>query len=163
MEIYAVPKGLNLKELFPLKRFKFTEITLSPDEKALLRRHGTALSALRDGIAIPFTPKQKHFVEVCKGLVEPNTKQERVWLKYISMLEDEKRLAELHREELRNSPEREKYLQSRFLGSVDTKEKAPNVPMRVKTGKDKNKKCPVCKGAGYDCQRCGGSGWIDRN
>jgi uncharacterized protein YifE (UPF0438 family) len=112
--LYPVTQDLNLKEKFQLKRFKFTEITLTISEKELLRKRGTVLREFYDGTLTPITPKQKHFVDVCKGNAEPDNEEERVWMKYVSMLKDEKRLEELHREELRNSPKRNEYLQSRY-------------------------------------------------
>jgi uncharacterized protein YifE (UPF0438 family) len=112
--LYPVTKDMDLKGKFQLKRFKFTESKLSPSEKELLRERGIVLHEFWDGTLNPITPKQKHFIEMCKGNAEPNNEEERVWLKYISMLENEKRLEATHREELKDSPKRKEYLQSRF-------------------------------------------------
>ncbi len=115
IELYQVPEGLNLRERYRLKRFKYTGIKFSGSEKVFLRKHGTAPNALWDGTMTPITQRQKHFVDACSGITDPNTEEERIWLKYVSMLSDEKRLADARRQELINSPEREEYIKSRLL------------------------------------------------
>lgn len=112
--LYRVTIDMDLNEKFQLRHFRFTDIRLSPSEKEILRKRGTVLREFGDGTLTPITPKQRHFVEVCKGTVEPDNEEEKVWLKYISMLKDEERLKAIHREELKVSPKQKEYLQSRF-------------------------------------------------
>jgi uncharacterized protein YifE (UPF0438 family) len=104
------------KEKFHVKpSFKFTRMILTGPEKRLLRRCGTRLQAFEEGRSISSSDEYKHFMEVCERNAEPITEEERVWLKYRTMLEDEKRLREQHRKELINSRERDEYIKSRFV------------------------------------------------
>ena len=53
------------------------------EETEILRTYGYWLAALMRGRIEPETLAQEHFVEVCKGKVEPHTQIERVWVRYI--------------------------------------------------------------------------------
>ena len=52
-----------------------------------LERYGDKLEELMNGVRLPKTPAQKRFIRVCKDEVEPETKYENVWWKYIKRLE----------------------------------------------------------------------------
>ena len=115
IEIIVNPEYLDLKEKFHIKPFKYTRVKLTGSEKSLLRRRGTRLQAFADRTASSNSTKYQHFMAVCDGKAEPNTNEERVWLKYRSMLEEEKKLKEKCRQELINSSNRDEYIHSRLL------------------------------------------------
>ncbi len=115
MEIISNPEYLDLKEKFHIKPFNYTKIKLTGPEKSLLRRRGTRLQAFAERTASSNSTKYQHFIEVCEGKAEPNTNEEHVWLKYRSMLEEEKNLKEKFRQELIHSSERDEYIHSRLL------------------------------------------------
>ena len=126
------------KEKFHVKpSFKFTSMKLTGQEKRLLQRCGKRFQAFEDGMSKSSSDEYKHFmkvlqefkegswissndryrqfIKVCENSAEPITKKERVWLKYQTMLEEEKRLKQQHEEELIRSPERDEYIKSRLV------------------------------------------------
>lgn len=107
--------SLNLKKRFDIKKFKYTKTRLTRHERILLRREGVKLQAFVEGAASSTSVEYKHFMKVCAHDADPETAEERMWVKYQSMLEDEKQLREAHRRELINSPERDEYMKSRFV------------------------------------------------
>jgi uncharacterized protein YifE (UPF0438 family) len=162
--IIAVNKDLDLKEEFPLKRLKHTEYNLTLKQRKILMKYGTQMQALMDGSITPLWAKGKHFVAMCKGLVEPADEYENIWKSYLLTLEEEKRLKEIYRVSLKNSQQRKEYLQRLFLGdecraSEDTPSKNVSKKKQASSNKVRTRKCPRCKGAGGDCPRCS-RGWI---
>jgi uncharacterized protein YifE (UPF0438 family) len=116
--------------------FKFTKMVLTDPEKDLLRRWGTQLKAfeekeptssgeayehfmrvlqLYEEESISSTDAYRQFMKLCKHDGARITEKERVWFKYRTMLEEEKRLKKQHEEEQKHSPEREEYIKSRLL------------------------------------------------
>lgn len=59
-------------------------------EYRLLLGYGAWMQALADDNIQPFTCAQEHFVQVAKGLRNPETKFERIWIKYCRRLQWEK-------------------------------------------------------------------------
>ena|SRR5258708_37867354 len=115
MEIISNPEYLDLKEKFHIKPFNYTKTKLTGPEKGLLRRRGTRLQAFAERTAISNSAKYQHFMEVCEGKAEPSNNEERVWIKYQSILEEERNLKEKFRQELIHSSERDGYMHSRLL------------------------------------------------
>jgi len=60
----------------------------SEDEKAILSEYGAWMQAMSSIEVEPVTDAQRHFVEVCAELVEPETAFEQVWFKYFKKLEN---------------------------------------------------------------------------
>ena len=60
-------------------------------EAQLLERHGSAFNELDLAKREPVTEEEIKFVEVCRGLKEPETEAERVWSKYMSRIKRPKR------------------------------------------------------------------------
>src|SRR5437899_794907 len=110
MEFWAVPLGMSTSEKFQLKKLKHTKYNLSREQQKRLRREGYIYYQLMDGTISPVTKKQNHFVDMCKGLVEPHDEWERIWKSYVATVEEEKRLEAIQRENLRQSPDVQKYL-----------------------------------------------------
>lgn len=160
---YQIPVNFNMREKFELKKLRHAEYSITWEEKRMIRRHGTKLQALMDGTILSTGAEDKHFVEVCKGKVEPTTKIERAWLSYLSTLEEEKKLEAIWLAQKKDSPEYEEYLKSRFLSGAgiagDTNRSAKS-PEQSKPKKNKDRKCPVCQAAMEDCWKCGGRGWL---
>lgn len=52
------------------------------DEEDILVRYGEWMSALEKGILKPITKAQRHFIEVCKNNMQPETEYEKIWMKY---------------------------------------------------------------------------------
>jgi uncharacterized protein YifE (UPF0438 family) len=169
MEIWKVPENVNFTEKFQLKKLKHTEYKLSWNQKIILRKNGTRYKELMDGIISPFSPTQRHFVDVCNGIVEPNNKFERIWKSYLSTLEEEKRLEEIHRAKLRESPRNKEHLKALCFADDDRiLDNAPinNLKEQNDISEDHTRKCPSCRGSGMkgdgdNCNRCDGWGWID--
>jgi len=57
------------------------------DELEMLKRHGTQFERLMKGERLPETAAQERFIGVCKNEVEPETKHEKVWWKYLRRLD----------------------------------------------------------------------------
>ena len=57
------------------------------DEIDILKRYGDQFVRLMKGERVPETPAQEHFISVCRNEVEPQTKYEKAWWKYLSRLE----------------------------------------------------------------------------
>jgi len=114
VELILAPQDLDLNEKFHIKPFKYTKGKLTGPEKSLLRKRGTKLQAFEDRMASSKGTKYQHFMAVCEDKAEPSTNEERVWVKYRAMLEDEKRLKEQRRKELISSRECDD-IKSRFV------------------------------------------------
>jgi uncharacterized protein YifE (UPF0438 family) len=56
------------------------------EELRLLELDGKFLEELTTGERSPTTPEQTRFVQVCDGEIEPFTKHEKVWRKYLERL-----------------------------------------------------------------------------
>lgn len=56
--------------------------SLTQRERSLLRRYLAFYESLASGERAPTTEAQKHFVEVCGGLADPDTEHEFAFLKY---------------------------------------------------------------------------------
>ena len=167
MEFWAAPPELNLKERFPLKKLRHTKYNLSSEQKRLLRRQGFRYYQLMDGSIPPCTASQKHFVDMCMNLVEPQDEWERIWKSYRLTLEEEKRLDAVYRAKLRESPQIQERLDRLWLSgspAISTSESssisnAPTVP------DGPTRECRLCKGSGMKadgdgCDRCNGRGWL---
>jgi uncharacterized protein YifE (UPF0438 family) len=72
------------------------------------------LKAFEETKSFSSRDEYNRFIKECDDNAEAITDEERVWLKYRTMLEEEKRLKEKHRQELINSQERDEYIQSRL-------------------------------------------------
>lgn len=160
---YQVPPNFNMEEKFVLKKLKHAEYSLSGEEIRLIQRHGTKLQALMDETIFSTGADDKHFVEVCKGKAEPTTEIERVWLTYLSTLEEEKRLEDIWLEQKKNSPEYEEYFKSRFLSGANrtqSESRSVSTSRKRKRKRKQGKKCSICQAAMENCWKCGGLGWI---
>ena len=60
-------------------------------ESELIELYGCAFNELDLEQREPLTEEEQLFVEVCRGLREPKTDFERVWIKYISRVKRHKR------------------------------------------------------------------------
>ena len=162
MEFWTQPVGMNLGEKLQLKKLKHTKYNLSREQKKLLQKQGHKYYQLMDGTIAPLSAKQKHFVDMCKGLVEPNDEWERIWKSYVSTLEEERRLESIHRENLRHSPERREYLDHLWLAG------APHTDGPAQSSaaaNDHSRECRRCRGSGMkadgaSCDACNGRGSI---
>ena len=67
-----------------MKYINFSNLT--KDEQSLLEQHYEFYKALDHGTRKPTTGAQRHFIEVCRMQADPNTKHERVYLKYLKLL-----------------------------------------------------------------------------
>ncbi len=162
MEIWQSPEGGNLKESFQLKKLKHTKYGLSREHKNLLRKRGHKYYQLMDGTILPQSAEQQHFVDVCNGLVEPNDEWERIWKSYLTTLAEEQRLETLYRDDLRQSPDVQKYIDHRWLAGVPHSE--PSSVMEPAPSTDGHlRDCRICRGSGMNadgsaCDRCNGRG-----
>jgi uncharacterized protein YifE (UPF0438 family) len=57
------------------------------DEIGILKRYGAQFERLMKGERKPRTAEQDRFIRVCRNEVEPQTKYEKVWWKYLRRLE----------------------------------------------------------------------------
>jgi Uncharacterized protein conserved in bacteria len=65
------------------KKFSITcHNIFTKDEEDILIQYGEWMSALENEILKPITIAQKHFVDVCKNNTQPETKYEKIWIKY---------------------------------------------------------------------------------
>ena len=155
----------DLKEEFQLKTLRHTEYKLTWEQKVLLKKCGTRMQAYMDGKLIPiwWNRKGKHFVAMCNNLVEPCDGYERIWKSYLLTLKEEERLKEIHRAKL--AQENEQQLQSLYLsGDGYVSGEALSNKSDEQIGQDqyrRTKRCPRCRGQGYDCPRCDGRGEIE--
>ncbi|OON38019.1 hypothetical protein BTJ39_19615 [Izhakiella australiensis] len=60
-------------------------------EAQLLERHGHAFNDLDLAKREPTTDEERQFLDVCRGLREPQTEPERVWSKYMARIKRPKR------------------------------------------------------------------------
>jgi uncharacterized protein YifE (UPF0438 family) len=167
MELWSAPEGVNLRETFQLKKLKHTKYNLSRDQQKLLRRQGHKYYQLMDGSISPLSPMQKHFVDMCKGLVEPVNEWEQIWKSYWATIEEEKRLDTIYRAELRQSPQTQGRLNQLWLGDLKTRVTNTSDPVEVAISEDHSRECIACRGSGMKangdaCDRCNGRGWIER-
>lgn len=56
----------------------------SINDSRLLATYGETLGALANGDISPENEQEQHFIEVCMGEAEPNSKIEMVWIKYLN-------------------------------------------------------------------------------
>ncbi len=66
----------------PLNLFNFPHY-LSDEEQAELVKWGTHATGLTDGSTAPTSLKELVFVEVAKGIRPPETRFQRLWLRYL--------------------------------------------------------------------------------
>jgi uncharacterized protein YifE (UPF0438 family) len=151
-------------EKFERKKLKHTHYNSTSEQEKILRRYGNHLWALMHEMEKPATEGEKHFIEMCKGNVEPNNEIEIAWKSYLSTIEEDEALHAEWLEQKRQiaaakHPLESLYVgeESRVLGSapVDESTTQPN------SGTDDLVKCPACGGTVYDCWRCSGRGWIE--
>ena len=167
MELWASPDGVNLGERFQLKKLKYTKYNLSSEQKRLLRKQGHKYYQLMDGSIPPLSAKQKHFVDMCLNLVEPQDEWEQIWKSYLFTLEEEKRLDAVYRAELRQSPRTEERLKRLWLsGGRSLPAEAANPPRTAPLSEKPSRECRLCRGSGMrgdgdNCSRCDGRGWIE--
>jgi uncharacterized protein YifE (UPF0438 family) len=126
------------KEKFHVKpEFKFTKMNLTGPERKLLEKCGTRFEAFQKDVRVTSSGEEyKHFIQVLKAFEatsvsssegfrrfvkvwEANgnriSRKERVWLKYLVMLKEEKELKKRHEYESISSPERDEYIKSRLV------------------------------------------------
>jgi hypothetical protein len=134
-----------------------------------LKKYGTKMQALRDGTLTPCSSQQKHFVDVCIGLVEPEDKYERAWKSYLSTLAEEKRLSLVHQERLREAQRAEQHSQSLCFGD-NARLLEPVQSLNQRDGnninQDHTRPCPSCRGQGMNrdgdgCDRCNSRGYLN--
>lgn len=65
-------------------------------EADILTQLGTTLLQLTDGDISPSTKDEKRFVEVIQGSVLPETKVEKVWMKYLRLTRSPRKFYTLH-------------------------------------------------------------------
>jgi uncharacterized protein YifE (UPF0438 family) len=53
------------------------------DEIEILKKYGHWFKALTDGTLVPFTDKQRQFIQVARGIQEPFSPEEWAWFKYL--------------------------------------------------------------------------------
>jgi len=114
----------------------------------------------------PLSPKQKHFVDMCGGIVEPVDEWEKTWKSYLLTLEEEKRLEQLDFPSLETTQRREEYMSSRFLAGQQESADAPFVEPPALSNDDHMRKCKPCRGSGMkgdgdNCDGCNGWGWLE--
>lgn len=56
------------------------------NQAVLLENMGQALKALHEGERDAVTDEEQRFIEVCKGLIEPQSEVEKTWMTYIKAL-----------------------------------------------------------------------------
>jgi uncharacterized protein YifE (UPF0438 family) len=153
-----------LSEEFALKNLRFTEYKLTWKQRRLLKRYGTRMQAYMDERVIPimWNHRGKHFVDMCNGLVEPHDEYERIWKSYISTLDEERRLRKIHEANLARQNRRQ--LPSLYLsGNTRISEELVSYEANMQIGESwlpQTRRCPRCRGEGFDCPRCDGRGEI---
>lgn len=103
-------------------------------ELGLLRKYGTWMAAMENGLLAPITSAQRHFLLVCEGREAPTTDIEIAWDKL--------------KRGIRADGGHPLWMSHQSRG------KPPRVWMV----------CPLCGGsgsAGSMCSNCGGTGWLD--
>lgn len=73
---------MNTSDSFDQSELTYTKYLFTPGEHAKLLKYGAWATALDGGIEIPNTERQKHFVAVCRGEMEPQTDFEFLWSRY---------------------------------------------------------------------------------
>lgn len=56
-------------------------------QSALLEKHGVVYQGLHTGELTPVNDEERDFVEVCKGLKEPQTLHERAWVRFCQKIQ----------------------------------------------------------------------------
>jgi uncharacterized protein YifE (UPF0438 family) len=158
-----VGDDIDLNEEFPIQRLKYAEYKITWKQKRLLKKCGTKMEALMDGRIKPFSARGKHFVAMCNGSVEPDDNYERIWESYLSTLEEEKKLAAIHRAEPIDPQQREQRIRSLFLGDISQVSEAIS---QDNLNEDHTRTCIICRGSGMkgngdNCDRCNGRGVIE--
>ncbi|NIC42210.1 DUF413 domain-containing protein [Aquabacterium sp. A08] len=171
-------------KLLPLDKIRYL---FSTSEREQLAKYGNWAKSLEHGYMAPSTERQEHFFAVCRGVSEPETSFEFLWLRYRSALATDSRIAELEgalssakseanalrrslfkhieksKSELQNQEELIKKLQKKLtsyekkLGLADP----PKPDVAPESGA--REICPNCGGDGGasgQCYKCGGSGWV---
>lgn len=145
--------------------FKYSEVRkkLSPDVRKLLEKRGYILKGLADCSIQPKNDVEKHFVEMCRGNVEPQNMYEEAWSHYITLVKEEEHIITAHKEEIRNSPEFRDHNDSLFFGDENRvgEDFHPTEIQNHPSDNSQFKKCPICGGAAiYDCWKCDGRGYL---
>ena len=150
-------------------------------------KYGKWAQSLDEGSTLPKSDRQEHFISVCRGLIDPETNFELLWLRYQLIIRADLRAVELEnlldveqnqlkwlrkslfeeveksKKELGRQAELIKKLQitlteyERKLGLSSLQE--PDIAENIKT----RKICPNCcgdGGAAGQCYKCDGSGWV---
>lgn len=73
---------MNTSDSFDLRELTYTQYLFTQGEQAKLLKYGAWAVALDQGIKIPSTERQNHFVAVCRGEMEPQTDFEFLWSRY---------------------------------------------------------------------------------
>jgi uncharacterized protein YifE (UPF0438 family) len=148
-----------IREGFQLHQLRHIDYSLSWEQKLLLRKYGSWLTALMDGNLTPMTTGQKHFVEVCQGNAKPRNEYEVAWVSYLSTLKDEKAMQILHYEEVKQSSRYKEYFDSLYISGERTlSTDNPNDNYQQLEGVARS--CPNCGGTNDDCYRCNGRGYV---
>ena len=171
-------------QMLPLDKIKHL---FNASEREQLAKYGNWAKSLEQGYTNPNTERQEHFVSVCRGVNEPKTDFEFLWLRYRAAIETENRIARLEgllssakheanglrkslfeqieksKSESQNQEALIKKLQNtltsyeRKLGLIEP----PKPAVTAETGT--REICPNCcgdGGASGQCYKCGGSGWV---
>ena len=171
-------------KLLPLDKIKYL---FNASEREQLTKYGNWAKSLEQGYVAPNTERQEHFVSVCRGINEPETDFEFLWLRYRSTIETENRIDEL--EDLLSFSKREANVLRKSLFEQIEKSKSASQnqealikklqntltsyerklgliepPKPVVTPETGTREiCPNCGGDGGaagQCYKCDGSGWI---
>ncbi len=168
-------------QLLPLDKIKHL---FNGSELVQLEKYGSWAKSLEQGYTPPNTERQEHFVAVCRGINEPETDFEFLWLRYRAAIDTENRIVELEgllssakgeanvlrkslfeqieksKSEIMNRDALIKKLQNK-LTSYERERGLIQPPVIPETGT--REICPNCcgdGGASGQCYKCGGSGWV---
>ena len=171
-------------QLYPLTKLKYY---FSDAEHKQIVKYGNWAKSLDEGLVLPDSDRQDHFASVCKGLVEPETGFELLWLRYRLIVQADLRVVELEnlldeersqakwlRKSLFDEVEKGKIeagrqaelikkLQVKLIGYERKLGLSPLREPEIPDTSKARKICPNCGGDGGaagQCYRCDGSGWI---
>jgi len=83
---------------FSLNELTHVKYLFNPNERIRLLKHGAFASRYDWGGAIPSTLSQKQFIAVCRGVLEPKSDFEFLWLRYKETIRIDQQLDALHNE-----------------------------------------------------------------
>lgn len=168
-------------QLLPLDKIKHL---FNASERGQLAKYGSWAKSLEQGYTTPTTERQEHFVSVCRGINDPETDFEFLWLRYRAAIDTGNRIAELEGQLSSSKREANGLRKSLFEQIEKSKSESLNQETLIKKlqntltsyerrlGLTEPPKpavtpetgtreiCPNCCGASEQCYKCGGSGWV---